>query len=407
MDTLKKMNILVLGASGAGKSTLIRAVSGAKINIGVGKGRTQKIDVYESDNWPLRFIDTKGFEYKRSEQRKTIRQIKEYTKKQVENTSEAKSTKHGVSTSESEFESKTNDNSDKVGIDAVWYCIEGTSRRTFEYNISLMNKAIKGWKNVPVFAVITKSYSTKDIGENVQAVAKAFSRARRVNLQQIIPVVAEEFAVDDEVIVAPMGLSELCIATLDCADAARQINEENRARMIVEQKRHSANTIVGTASAAATIIGAVPFNFADAAILVPLETMLTKSILKVYSVKFSGELITAIVGSSAITNIAKAAITPLKALPIAGSVINGVVAGGIVLALGQSEIAACEAIHTGKLNPQKIQDIVKFIEEQTKDSPVIGDLVKYLEDHSSSLTGKNAKQIFKLAMKALKLKNKI
>ena len=107
MNKKEKMNVLVLGASGAGKSTLIKAVSGAKIMTGVGEGNTEKIDVYDSETWPLRFIDTKGFEYNFFAQRKTIRQVKQYTSEQVK----------------SEDKKKV---SDSVGIDAVWYCVEGT-----------------------------------------------------------------------------------------------------------------------------------------------------------------------------------------------------------------------------------------------------------------------------------------
>lgn len=121
MNTERKMNILVLGASGAGKSTLINAISGSKILTGVGEGSTERIDVYESDTWPFKFIDTKGFEYSHRAQKKTVKQIREYTRKQV---------KDGGKESED------------AGIDAVWYCVEGTSRRTFSHNIELMNKAV-------------------------------------------------------------------------------------------------------------------------------------------------------------------------------------------------------------------------------------------------------------------------
>ena len=80
MDNEKVLNVLVVGSSGAGKSTLIKAISGTEVLTGVGEGHTQKIDVYESSTWPLRFIDTKGFEYNFFEQRKTIRQVKKFTK---------------------------------------------------------------------------------------------------------------------------------------------------------------------------------------------------------------------------------------------------------------------------------------------------------------------------------------
>lgn len=63
METKELMNVIVLGASGAGKSTLIKAISGTEVMTGVGEGNTQKIDLYESSTWPIRLIDTKGFEF--------------------------------------------------------------------------------------------------------------------------------------------------------------------------------------------------------------------------------------------------------------------------------------------------------------------------------------------------------
>ncbi len=204
-ENIRKMNILVLGNSGAGKSTLIRAISGTEIQTGVGAGNTQKIDVYESETWPLRCIDTKGFEYSRIEQMKTIWQVKKFTREQV-----------ALSQSE---EGKG------VGIDAVWYCIEGTARRTFTYNIEMMNRAVKNWKNVPVFAVITKLYSESDMQENIEAVSTAFAQGKRGNLQKIIPVVAESYRINEEMVVDPKGIAELCNATLDCLDEAKRISD--------------------------------------------------------------------------------------------------------------------------------------------------------------------------------------
>lgn len=372
-----KMNILILGISGAGKSTLIEAISGAKILTGAGEGKTQKIDVYESDNWHMRFIDTKGFEYSFFEQRKTICQVKKYTKEHITDDTE------------------TNSDDDKLGIDAVWYCVPGTSRRTFSHNIELMNKAIKGWKHVPVFAIITKSYGEGDIEDNRQEVSSVFARARQqVNLQKIIPIVAKEYKVNDDFTVMPFGIDELCRETLECADTAKLINKENRERMVIEQKRFTANTIVGGATASAIVIGAVPLNFADALILVPLETGLTKAILKVYGIKVSGDVIGAIVGSAAITDIAKAAVEPLRALPIAGSIVNGAVAGGIVLALGEAEVAAAEAVIKGKLDPKKVDDIVNYIEGKIKESKVLGELTKYLQENAKSLKELEIKEAF-------------
>lgn len=387
MENTRKMNILVLGNSGAGKSTLIKAISGTEVQTGVGEGNTQNIAIYESSTWPIRCIDTKGFEYSKAEQFKTIRQVKKFTKQQV-------------SISEKEKEKS-------VGIDAVWYCIEGTARRTFAYNIDIMNKAIKKWKNVPIFAVITKSYSESDIAENVEAVSKAFAKGKELNLQKIIPVVAQAYQINNETIVEPKGIDELCSLTLDCSDYAKKISEENRKRMVLEQKRFTAQAIVTGATTAGVVVGAVPIPFADSLILVPLETALTKSILKVYNIDFSGELVTSIVGSAVITNIAKTALSSLKAIPnIAGSVLNAVVAGFFVAVLGETVTALSEAIYNGKIDVNKIDEVVNFMSNKLKDNAILGSVVNYIENNAEKLQGKSAKEIFKIVDKSIKENNK-
>lgn len=373
MESNQKMNILVLGVSGAGKSTLIQSISGTEVVTGVGEGNTPKISVYESEDWPIRFIDTKGFEYSIVEQWKTIRQVKKYTRNQVKNEEDS-----------------------KAGIDAVWYCVEGTAKRMFVHNIELMTKATKEWKNIPVFAVITKSYSETDIPENVDAVKMAFAKAKGVNLKKVIPVVAKEYSINDDVCVAPRGIEELCAETLKFSKEAKGIAKENLDRMIMQQKRYTANAIAGGAATAAAVIGAVPFNFADALLLVPLETTLTKSIFKVYNVNFSGQLVSAVVGSAMITNIAKAAIKALTGkIPFGGAALNGTIAAVIVEALGQAVIAAAEAMAKGQLDPEKIDSVVDFVSNNVKKNKYVGSAITFIETNAEKLNGKSSKDVFK------------
>ena len=376
----KKMNILVLGNSGAGKSTLINAISGVEVQTGVGEGNTQKISVYESDTWPIRLIDTKGFEYNLWKQIKTINQIKKFTKEQI-----------------------SKDEEDSVGIDAVWYCIEGTTRRMFTDNINMMNKSIRGWKNVPIFAVITKSYSETDVEDNKKAVYEAFAKGKKANLKDVIPVVAQAYIINDDMIVQPRGIEELCLATLECSDEAKKISEENKIRMILQQKRYNANAVVVGVTTAGVVVGAVPVPFADSLILVPLETGLTKSILKIYGIEFSGDLVSAVVGSTAITSVAQTAVSSLKTIPnIAASVINAVVAGFFVAALGEAVIGLSEAICRGVVDAEKIDSVVNFVVEKLKSNPVLGFVVKYIEENADKLKGKSAKEIYSTIDHAVK-----
>lgn len=366
MENIRKINILVLGNSGAGKSTLIHAISGTKINMHI----TQSIEVYESFTWPICFIEKKGVEYRKGEGLKSIRQVMRYTKKR------AAKWRSG-------------------GIDVIWYCIEGTTKGALFYHMEQMKKAVEMWKNVPIFVVITKSYSQADMKENVKELSRASFKKTNRNLQKIFPVVAEPYIINDDTVVEPKGLSELCIATLACSEQAKLIGEENRKRMILEQKRFTANALKTRMAAAGILVGADPISFADSQTLVPLETSLARGILKVYNVNYTGAFVESIMGSAAIMNAAKEALESLKTIPnIAGSVLNAVVAGFFTTALGEAVIAWAEEIYFEKTHMEKTDVVVDYLAEKMRGNAVLGYAVRYIQNNSENLQGKFATEIF-------------
>lgn len=387
MEDRDYLNILVLGNSGAGKSTLIKAISGKEVYIGTGEGATQKIKVYESETWPFRLIDTKGFEFNILAQWDTIHQIKKYTKSQVKN---------------------ANSNNRNQGIDVVWYCVEGTSRRAFSANIEMMNKSIRGWKNIPIFAVITKSYSQKDIESNKDAIGIAFARGKKVNLQNIIPIVAEPYIINEQYTIPVRGLEELCQETVQCTSLAKDIKQENLDRMVLEQRRFTANSYVAGATVAAAAIGIAPINsIHDAALLVPLETGLTAGILKIYKIDSSKDLIAGIVGSAGITNLAKFAVGQLKTIPnIAGNVANAIVAGIVVAVLGEAVIAVSEGIYKGSIDPSKAEEIIEFVKNKISESTHLKKITSYIESHPEILEHFKVEDVFQIINQALSQEEK-
>ena len=367
MNIEDKMNVLVIGSSGVGKSTLINSLSNVEAISGTGEGVTQNITVYKSNNWPITLIDTKGFEYNIFEQLKTINQIKKYSKKQIK------------------------DDKDN-GIDAVWYCIDGTSKRNFSYNIELMNKAIKGWKNIPIFVVITKSYSKPDIEENISTIKSYFDKNNKYFLKDIIPVVAQEYKIDDDVTVEPFGLEELCIKTLECKEEAKLISKENKEKMILNQKRFTTQTIITASSAVAVGIALVPLPslITDSTLLIPLEVKLTKSIFKVYDIKYSEGVIDKVVGGVAITLIAKQIV---QAIPLVGIAANAVVAGTVVFALGEAIMATSELIYCGKLDSDKVDDVIDTINTKLQGSAIVSAAATYYAANKDKIKEKKPKEI--------------
>jgi uncharacterized protein (DUF697 family) len=111
-----------------------------------------------------------------------------------------------------------------------------------------------------------------------------------------------------------------------------------------------AHGITGLATSAAAVVGAVPIPFADALLLAPIETVEINSLAHVYGInKNEGikQLVNSIVEVGTVSMVAKTAISALKAIPgvrIGASVLNAIIAGCIVAAIGEGTIHAFEQV---------------------------------------------------------------
>lgn len=367
MNENSKMNVLVIGMSGAGKSTLIKEVSGKEVKTGTGEAVTKETEAFDCDVWPLRLIDTQGFEYKSLRQIKSVLQISGFIKK-------------------------------NKGIDAIWYCIDSETKRVDTHNIELLSKAIKGWNNMPLFVVLTKAYSKYDINDNIEAVKKAFENTKITNVKEIIPVVAEKRIIDENTTIEANGLEDLCTKTLECWDEAQLLIYDKNQQKDLTRRRFTSQTITLASTATAFTIGAVPLNYADAALLMPLETGMTTAIMWTYGVK-NKTLVTSIVGSQAITIAAKQIVTAIKTIPGVGDVVNGVVAGVIVFALGEAVTAIGEGIYTEKYKVEDIDNIVSTVIESVKTNPILNATISYIEKNQNKLKDKKANEIFEEIVK--------
>ncbi|MBQ4537822.1 MAG: 50S ribosome-binding GTPase [Lachnospiraceae bacterium] len=344
-----KANVLVVGNSGVGKSTLINAIFGAdRALTGSGEAVTTSLEVYDNEGLPFRIIDTIGFEYGFMKQQKAIHAVQKWSKDSI-----------------------NKDEQDKQ-IHLVWYCVDATSRKMFGKNIEMLIKSMKIWKDAPVIAVLTKSYSTIEVEENKKMIEKAFARYKgKVNLKSIVPVVAEPYRIDEDKVVEVRGIMELVEETNRLIPEGLQLNALAVKEFDVKQKRKNARAITATCTVAGATVGAVPVPFPDAVILTPLELGLVKSIAKVYGISSTSD-----VGSSVIKTIvevgtvsvaARSVIVAIKAIPglnIAGAVLNAVVAGVIIATIGEATAVIMENIYLGKKDAKDLDWVTKFVENE-------------------------------------------
>lgn len=344
---MERGNVLVIGNSGVGKSTLINSVLGedvAKTGYGIA-GTTDVLEIYESEKLPFRVIDTIGFEPTFIKEQKAINAVKKWSKE---------STKEG----------KTDNQ-----INVIWFCVDGTSSKLFPKAIQSLSRATDMWETVPVVVVITKSYSLPERKENIKMVQSAFATQKKYskNLKEIIPVVASIYELNETTYVPPEGITELIDVTNELMPEGIKAGANDITTFKMKRKRGFAQSAVGGFTTTAAAVGAVPVPFPDAMLLAPLETAEINLIAKIYGIKNddkSKDLFNSIVKVGTVSLAAKTVINALKAVPIAGVVLNAIIAGTIVAALGEGCIYVFEQINLGKKTVEDIDWVTKIMESK-------------------------------------------
>lgn len=390
---VEKPNVVVIGNSGVGKSTLINSLFQSYVaETSIGEATTKQLRVYESEGLGFRIIDTIGFEPGLLNQSKAISAIRKWSRDSIKN----------------------DDATHQINM--IWYCIDGTSRKMFKKNIDMLAHATSVWKSVPIIVVITKSYSKPERAENVRMVYNAFKNHKKLseNLKAIVPVVATTYKIDTDlnINVTPDGLGELLTETVKFLPEGVNASIVDKNYFYLNQKRAMAHSVVGASALAGLTVGLVPIPFPDGTILTPLEVGEIKSLSKIYGVEYdkNTELIQTIINAGTAGIIAKTALNAIKTIPglnIAGDVLNGIVAGVIVAALGEGSVYIFEQIYTGQKSVTDTEWVKKFLDSKVA-SGMAGNINNIVKEYTDLLaTGKKvtAKDVMVIILKNIKIKN--
>lgn len=373
-------NVLVIGNSGVGKSTLINAViqrEDAETGRG-SEGTTKDLHIYPAEKIGLRLVDTAGFEPSLIKKRKIIHDVKKWSKESV--------------------------TEEDHNINVIWFCVDGTSSKLFDDTIKSLMKATSLWKSVPIIVVITKSYSVPEREQNINMVRNIFGKQKKAgeNLRDVIPVVASPYVLDENAFAAPSGIPELIERTVSLLPEGKKAAANDVNAYKLQRRRVMAQSVVGVATTTGVVVGAVPIPIPDALILSPTEIAEVNAIASIYGVKKndkSKEFINTIIQVGTVSAVAKTAITALKAVPginIAASVVNAVIAGGIVAAIGEGSAYAFEQIYLGNKTLDDIDWVTKLIESKLTKG-FVEKITKILEEVSE---GADKEQIANAIKKA-------
>lgn len=360
----EKINVLLMGVSGCGKSTLINAILAEEVaKTGNGEAVTEMMEVYENDSVPFRLIDTAGYEYSFLKQLKIKNEITKWSKSAVGKKSK-----------------------DKL-IHAIWYCIDATSKRIDKQVLDFIKSVSLTWKNVPIIVVFTKSYSDTDENENGDMFEKAISEYKdkaKLNIRGTCFVVAKRYSIRDNFIVSEKGLDELVEKTSAIVPYAKEINEKNITILDLRLKSDRAYAVIVTSTIGATVVGAIPIPVTDAAVLVPLQTLMLNSIAKIYKIKEEDQInkiVDTIIKIGATTIVGRGLVKMLGGTNVAIAVINAAVAGAVTFVAGVICNTVLSKVYSGELDINKTdwsEMITKLFDEKTP--AIITSAQKYIED---------------------------
>ena len=332
IKNLKTLNIIVAGKTGVGKSTLINAVFREKLaETGMGKPVTEHMRKLTKKDVPLAIYDTRGFELGKDVQAQVKQEV-------LDTINEGLATKDINQT-----------------IHCIWYCINTASNRVEPEEIEWIRELTKEKQvtKVPIIIVLTQSFSKK----NADALRKMLIE-ENLNVLQVIPVLAEDYDIDDEYTAKAFGLDVLIKVMGESLPDELMDTLQNVQIVSLAEKRKRARAAIATATTLAITEATIPIPVADAAALVPTQIAMIASITAIFGFEVNKSVITALlsstIGSSGATILGRTVVAEIaKLLPgagtIAGTAISATTAGVITTALGEAYLGILSLVFSGEM----------------------------------------------------------
>ena len=201
-------------------------------------------------------------------------------------------------------------------------------------------------------------------------------------------------SLNENAFAAPEGIEDLVEVTNSLLPEGIRAAKDDMASFKLKRKRALAQSIVAAATTGGVVVGAVPVPVPDTAILVPTEMAMITAVAHVYGIKKderANEFFTTMIGAGTVSLAAKTALTALKAIPgvnIGAAVLNAVVAGCIVAALGEGSIFAFEQVLLGKKTLDDIDWVTKVIESKLSNQFIekVSNVIKKVSENADSKT---------------------
>lgn len=337
-----RFNLAIVGSSGVGKSSLVNAVFGRDwAKVGRGLPVTRGVQFYSDDS--LGIWDVEGFEIGSSIP----------PDQQLRNHLDAIAAHSG-----------------EHQISVVWYCVKANDDRLTPADIAMIRELDA--RGLPVILVLTKVDWIKNpitgqrgVAKDVEAfvdwlndpVDEAGARLHIPYRRVILTSTRDRHGKGKG-----HGLGDLVTETLALAPERDKDAFRIAQRLNLPWKRDMARPIIAAAAAAAAGAATVPLPVSDAVTLAPIQLTMMGRIAAIYDLEVKTMLSAGALAQFGVQVAGRALATSfLKLIPGAGIVVNAAVAGALTAATGESWMKICELLHTGKIDPRKLdQEWAKY-----------------------------------------------
>lgn len=208
---LDHLNIAVLGKAGVGKSTLLNSVfRGELAKTGIGRPVTQNIKKFSKEGLPFTIFDTPGLELGEEQQKRVKSELIDIIEENAANFDDA--------------------------IHCIWYCVSALGSRIEDAELALIRELTGETSNynIPVIIVLTQSLNP----ENVRALGTEIEK-EKLDVAAIVPVLAQDYPVDEEYTKKAKGLEHLIEVMMDVLPERLQLTLQNLQKVSLRSKKNT------------------------------------------------------------------------------------------------------------------------------------------------------------------------
>ena len=255
----------------------------------------------------------------------------------------------------------------------IWYGLDGTKIEEFDEKIKQLSKKIKS-SYLPVMIVIGSIKEEKVLNTQKHYVQML---DHHYHLNQVKAIVGVPIQEKEQILTLTKTLIE-------------KSKDEQGKRGLLKKKRIQSQTVVTSSVSLGLVVASLnPTTLPDATFLAPIEAIMIRSIAKIYEMETKSEakeFIDTLLQMGTVGLVAKKSIEMIKAIPgihVGAQVLNGLVAGTIIMLLGEGSTSIFEQIYLGNKTLKDIkwaQDYLQSQLTQTILDQVLGKVSKQIEN---------------------------